>query len=315
MLLSAPFAPALVGSVPHRSPLSASITSIFDFGVAMDASPPAFSLAGPMLLMVADSGGGKSGIMLAMADAATSTVDATVINLDTVGTGVGDLGPSITFNATMSDKKIIVVLQFLLALCSARARWRAAYGWGNKWQVSIEHSAFCVFVDERPQLSPKARTLLMKLLFLGRKEAIWGYGGSQYGTNGHLGEATGPKLSVKLLGACRRVDVTELLGGGAPAEGYRADLIRAAAHTQLNDAGQIYGVGLPSTSDRPIRYQIREIRAPWPPSPVLGWYEPIKLCSGPSSPADEDAPEVPASVHSTASVSSKSASARWQGHS
>ncbi|MFF0754570.1 hypothetical protein [Streptomyces sp. NPDC004267] len=314
MLLSDPFTPALVGPVPYRPPLSASITDIFDFGVAMDASELAFSLAGLMLLMVADSGGGKSGIMLAMAEAATSTVDAAVINLDPVGTGVGDLGPAITLNATMSDKKIIAVLKFLLNLCSARARQRAAYGWGNKWRVSPEHPAVLLFVDEWPQLSPKAKALLIKLLLLGRKEAIWVFGGSQYGTKDHLGEAIGPKLSAKLLGACRRVDVTELLGGGALAEGYRADLIRAATHTAVNDAGQIYGVGLPGMPDRPIRYQVREIPAQLAAKLgaeraaaglpdlahtlteaglLMQWYELIKLCSGQSSPDGEDAPELP----------------------
>ncbi|MEV0989923.1 hypothetical protein [Streptomyces sp. NPDC049949] len=314
MLLADPFTPDLVGPLPYRPPLSASITETFDFGVAMDASELAFSLAGLMLLMVADSGGGKSGIMLALAEAATSTVDAAVINLDPVGTGVGDLGPAITLNATMSDKKIIAVLTFLLALCTARARLRAAYGWGNKWQVSPLHPALCVFVDEWPQLSPKAKALLIKLLLLGRKEAIWVYGGSQYGTKDHLGEAIGPKLSAKVLGACRRVDVTELLGGGALAEGYRADLIRAATHTAVNDAGQIYGVGLPGMPDRPIRYQVREIPAQLAArlgaerataglpdlthtlteaGLLLKWHELIKLCSGQPSPLGEDTPDLP----------------------
>ncbi|MDD9383129.1 hypothetical protein M8Z33_42085 [Streptomyces sp. ZAF1911] len=314
MLLADPFTPDLVGPLPYRPPLSASITDIFDFGVAMDASELAFSLAGLMLLMVADSGGGKSGIMLALAEAATSTVDAAVLNLDPVGTGVGDLGPAITLNATMSDKKIIAVLKFLLALCTARARLRAAYGWGNKWQVSPLHPALLVFVDEWPQLSPKAKALLIKLLLLGRKEAIWVYGGSQYGTKDHLGEAIGPKLSAKLLGACRRVDVTELLGGGALAEGYRADLIRAATHTAVNDAGQIYGVGLPGMPDRPIRYQVREIPAQLAArlgaerataglpdlthtlteaGLLLKWHELIKLCAGQPSPLGEDTPDLP----------------------
>ncbi|MGW1656602.1 hypothetical protein [Streptomyces atratus] len=261
MILTDPFTPELVGPVPYRAPLSGSITDLYDFGVAMDATPLVFSLAGLMLLMVADSGGGKSGIMLAAAEAVTSTRDAVVLNLDPVGTGVGDLGPAITLTACMDDELIIAVLQFLLAWCSARARQRAAYVWGNKWRVSPEHPAICVFVDEWPQLSATAKTLLIKLLLLGRKEAIWVYGGSQFGTKEYLGEAIGPKLSAKLLGACRRVDITELLGGGAIAEGYRADLIRAATHTAANDAGQIYAVGLPGMPDRPIRYQIREIDA------------------------------------------------------
>lgn len=261
MILTDPFTPELVGPVPYRAPRSASITGMFDFGVAMDATPLVFSLAGLMLLMVADSGGGKSGIMLAAAEAVTSTSDAVVLNLDPVGTGVGDLGPAITLTACMDDDLIIAVLDFLLAWCSARARQRAAYGWGNKWKVSPEHPAVCLFVDEWPQLSPTAKALLIKLLLLGRKEAIWVYGGSQFGTKDYLGEAIGPKLAAKLLGSCRRVDVTELLGAGAVAEGYRADLLRAATHTAKNDAGQIYGVGLPGMPDRPIRYQVREISA------------------------------------------------------
>lgn len=171
-----------------------------------------------------------------------------------------------------------------------------------------------MFVDEWPQLSPKAKALLIKLLLLGRKEAIWVYGGSQYGTKDHLGEAIGPKLSAKLLGACRRVDVTELLGGGALAEGYRADLIRAATHTEVNDAGQIYGVGLPGMPDRPIRYQVREVPAQLAArlgaerataglpdlthtlteaGLLLKWHELIKLCSGQPSPLGEDAPDLP----------------------
>ncbi|MFC9760151.1 hypothetical protein, partial [Streptomyces sp. NPDC056921] len=261
MLLSDPFTPELVGPAPYRAPRSASITGMFDLGVTMDATPLVFSLAGLMLLMVADSGGGKSGVMLAMAEAVTSTCDAVVLNVDPVGTGVGDLGPAITLTACMDDDLIIAVLEFLLDWCSARARQRAAYGWGNKWQVSPEHPAVCLFVDEWPQLSPTAKALLIKLLLLGRKEAIWVYGGSQFGTKDYLGEAIGPKLAAKLLGSCRRVDVTELLGAGAVAEGYRADLLRAATHTAKNDAGQIYGVGLPGMPDRPIRYQVREISA------------------------------------------------------
>ncbi|MFC0602304.1 hypothetical protein [Streptomyces palmae] len=254
-----PFTAELVGTVPYRAPLSASISDSADFGVAMDATPLVFTLAGLMLLMVADSGGGKSGIMLAMAEVVTSTRDAVVINLDPVGTGVGDLGPAITLNATMDDALISDVLDFFLNLCTARAAQRAAYGWGNKWRVSPEHPAFCLFVDEWPQLSAKNKAKLIRLLLLGRKEAIWVYGGSQFGTKDYLGEAIGPKLAAKLIGASRRVDVTELLGGGALAEGYRADLIVAATHTERNDAGQIYATGLPGMPNRPLRYQVREI--------------------------------------------------------
>lgn len=259
VLLKDPFTPELVGTVPYRAPLSASITDTFDFGVGMDATKLAYTLAGLMLIMVGDSGSGKSGIMLAMSEAVTSTRDAVVVNLDPVGTGVGDLGPAITLDACMDQDRIGAVLDFFLALCSARARQRVANSWGNKWRVSPEHPAFCLFMDEWPQLSDKNKKKLIKLLLLGRKEAIWVYGFSQFGTKDYLGDAIGPKLSAKLLGACRRVDVTELLGGGSIGEGYRADLLQAATHTERNDAGQIYAQGLPGVDNRPMRYQVREV--------------------------------------------------------
>ncbi|MFC7917602.1 hypothetical protein [Streptomyces sp. NPDC057386] len=262
MMQRSPFSPELVGDVPYRAPLSMSILDPADYGVSMDAKPLAFALAGLMLLMVADSGAGKSGVMLAMAEVVTACKDAVAFNLDPVGTGVGDLGEAITLDACMDDEKIVATLKFLLlTLCPARARQRARYGWGNKWRVSPEHPAIVVFVDEWAQLSAQAKTLLIRLLLLGRKEAIWVIGGSQFGTRDWLGEAIGPKLSGKLLGACRRVDVTELLGGGAIAEGYRADLLRAATHTEVNDAGQLYAQGLPGMPDRPVRYQVREVTA------------------------------------------------------
>ncbi|MER7690590.1 hypothetical protein [Streptomyces sp. NPDC097610] len=261
MMQRSPFSPELVGDVPYRAPLSMSITEPADYGVSMDARQLTFALAGLMLLMVADSGAGKSGVMLAMAEVVTACHDAVAFNLDPVGTGVGDLGDAITLDACMDDDKIVATLQFLLALCSARARLRARYGWGNKWRVSPEHPAIVVFVDEWAQLSAQAKSLLIRLLLVGRKEAIWVVGGSQFGTKDWLGEAVGPKLSGKLLGSCRRVDVTELLGGGAIAEGYRADLLRAATHTEVNDAGQIYAQGLPGMPDRPVRYKVREVTA------------------------------------------------------
>ncbi|MEU8960056.1 hypothetical protein AB0C93_37850 [Streptomyces sp. NPDC048518] len=259
MIQRDPFTPELVGTVPYRAPRSTSITDTFNFGVGMDASKLAYTLAGLMLLMVGDSGSGKSGIMLAQAEAVTSTVDAVLINLDPIGTGVGDLGPAVTLDACMDQDRIGAVLDFLLKLCTARARQRAAYGWGNRWRESADHPAFCVFLDEWPQLSEKNKKKWIKLLLLGRKEAVWLYGCSQFGTSEYLGNAIGPKLSTKMLGACRRVDITELLGGGSIGEGYRADLLVAATHTEPGDAGQIYAQGLPGMPNRPMRYQVREI--------------------------------------------------------
>lgn len=259
MLLKDPFTPELVGPAPYRAPLSGSIVDTYDFGVGMDASKLAFTLAGLMLIMVGDSGSGKSGISLALGEVVTSTRDAVLINLDPIGTGVGALGRAITLDACMDQALIGEVLDFLLRLCAGRAQQRRAHGWGDKWRVSSDHPAFCVFTDEWPQLNAKNKKKLIKLLLVGRKEAVWVFGFSQFGTKDYLGDAIGPKLSAKILGACRRVDVTELLGGGSIGEGYRADLLEVATHTETNDAGQIYAQGLPGIPNRPVRYKVRQI--------------------------------------------------------
>ncbi|NEE41816.1 hypothetical protein G3M53_92765 [Streptomyces sp. SID7982] len=259
LVMRDPFTPELVGAVPYRPPLSTSIVDRFDFGVGMDASELAFSLAGLMLIMVGDTGSGKSGIALALAEAVTSTRDAVLINLDPAGSGVGDLGPAITLDACMDQALIGNVLDFLIKLCSARARQRRAYGWGNKWRMSPEHPAFVVHMDEWPQLSEKNKKKLIRAILIGRKEGVWFEGFSQWGTKDYLGDAIGPKMPGKILGACRRVDVTELLGGGSIGEGYRADLLQPATHTEAGDAGQIYAQGLPGMPSRPVRYKFREI--------------------------------------------------------
>ncbi|WP_424217730.1 hypothetical protein ACN20G_36845 (plasmid) [Streptomyces sp. BI20] len=258
MLLRDPFTPEVLGPLPYRAPRSTSILDPFDFGVAIDSVPFVFTLAGLMLLIVADSGAGKSGMLLALAEAVTSTRDAVLINLDPINTGVGELGPAITLNA-FNQTTIGAVLEFLLELSSVRAHMRASYGWGNQWRPSPLHPALCVFVDEWPALSEENKEMLILLLLRGRKDGVWVFGGSQFGTKDALGKAIGPKLAGKLLGSCRGEDITGLLGKGAIAEGYRADLLEPATNAYIKrDAGQVYGT-VAGLDRRPIRYKFREI--------------------------------------------------------
>lgn len=254
-----PFTADVIGEVPYRAPLSRSILEPADYGVTMDADPLVYSLAGVMLLMVANSGGAKSGVMLAMAEVVTACRDAVAISLDSFGTGVGALEGAITLTANGDDDRICAVLDFLLTLCTARAQLRARMKWGDDFEVSEEHPAFVVFADEWPGFSQRAKAKLVQLMMIGRKEAVWVIGGSQFGTKKHLGDAIGAKLSTKIVGPCRGVDVTELLGQGSLAEGYRADLLRPATKTDPGDAGQIYAQGLPGMDDKPLRYKVRKI--------------------------------------------------------
>lgn len=244
--------------LPYRAPLSCSILDAADFGVALDGQRLMFSLAGLMLLLVADSGGGKSGIMLGLAEYATACYDCVVIDLDPHADGISELGGGVSLKAR-TDQQIEAVLAFLVKVTEVRAKLRTKFGMGNRWKVSRDHPAIVVFLDEWSQLSPAAKALAVILLRMGRKEGVYLIGGSQFGTKADLGKAVGPKVRGKVLGACRGADVVDLFGAGKMAEGYRPDQLTAASETDPADAGTTYALGLPGIPDRPLPYHWREI--------------------------------------------------------
>ncbi|MGW4805843.1 hypothetical protein [Kitasatospora sp. NPDC004272] len=247
-----------MGPIPDHPALSNSIMDAGSFGKGLDGTELAFSLAGVMGFLVADSGGGKSSIMLALADWATSCRDAVVISIDPRGEGVEALGDAIQL-AVSDDKHILKTLDWLDKLCEGRTRTRKARRYGKVWPVSPEHPAVVVFVDEWHDLPTKAKAKLLHLLRIGRKEAVWIIGASQFGTKEDLGSAIAPKMSLKMAGCCRGVDVTGLFGQGALREGYRADRLKPGTHTDPADAGTVYIQGLPGQRNRPMPWKFRHL--------------------------------------------------------
>ncbi|MGW2544750.1 hypothetical protein ACWC5I_28690 [Kitasatospora sp. NPDC001574] len=247
-----------MGPIPDNPALSNSIMDAGTFGQGLDGTELAFSLAGVMGFLVADSGGGKSSIMLALADWATSCRDAVVISIDPRGEGVEALGDAIQL-AVSDDKQVLKTLDWLDKLCEGRTRLRKTLGYGKVWRPSPEHPAVIVFVDEWHDLPAKAKAKLLRLLRIGRKEAVWIIGASQFGTVQDLGSAIAPKMSLKMAGCCRGIDVTGLFGQGALREGYRADRLQPGTHTDPADAGTVYIQGLPGQRNRPMPWRFRHL--------------------------------------------------------
>ncbi|MFG2910904.1 hypothetical protein ACGF13_38390 [Kitasatospora sp. NPDC048286] len=247
-----------MGPIPDNLALTNSIMDAGTFGQGLDGTELAFSLAGVMGFLVADSGGGKSSIMLALADWATSCRDAVVISIDPRGEGVEALGDAIQL-AVSDDKHVLKTLDWLDRLCEGRTRLRKSLGYGKVWRPSPEHPAVIVFVDEWHDLPAKAKAKLLRLLRIGRKEAVWIIGASQFGTVQDLGSAIAPKMSLKMAGCCRGIDVTGLFGQGALREGYRADRLQPGTHTDPADAGTVYIQGLPGQRNRPMRWKFRHL--------------------------------------------------------
>jgi S-DNA-T family DNA segregation ATPase FtsK/SpoIIIE len=250
-----PFATA--PGLPYRAPKSMSITDRFRIGTSVGGDPLELSLAGVMGLWVAASGGGKTGILQALAEGTTACRDNITIDLDPHGDGLEDLGDAVRITAR-TNEQIEAVLLFFLVMSKARARLRAKLGMGKKWKASPEHPAVTIFFDEFPKATDLAKKLAFDLLLVGRKELIEVEIASQGGQKGYLGENFAQMVALKAVGPCKVGDTRAVFGDGSVNEGYLPHKLSPATDTDPKDAGHIYIQGVPGMVDEPIEYAVHE---------------------------------------------------------
>lgn len=256
-----PFATA--PGLPYRAPKSLSITDRFRVGTSVGGDPLDLSLAGVMGLWVAASGGGKTGILQALAEGVTACRDNITIDLDPFGDGLEDLGEAVRVTAR-TNEQIEAVLLFFLVMAKGRARLRQKLGFGKKWKASPEHPAVTIFFDEFPKATELAKKLTFELLLVGRKELIDVQIASQGGTRLYLGENFAQMVALKAVGPCKVGDTRAVFGDGAVKEGYLPHKLSPATATDAKDAGHIFIQGVPGMADEPIEYAVHET-----PSEVL----------------------------------------------
>lgn len=250
-----PFASA--PGMPYRAPKSISITDKSRIGTSVGGDPLEAALSGVMGLVVASSGGGKTGLLQALAEVTTACYDNITIDLDPHGDGLEDLGDAVRLTGR-SHEQIEAVLFFFLMLSKARARLRAKLGMGKKWKVRPEHPHFTIFFDEFPKGSELAKLLAVQLLLVGRKEAVTLVIASQGATKFYLGESFAQMVALKIVGPCKVGDTRGVFGDGAVAEGWQPHRLAPATDTDPKDAGHIYAQGVPGRPDEPIEYAIHE---------------------------------------------------------
>ncbi|MDQ0758721.1 hypothetical protein [Streptomyces canus] len=251
-----PFASA--PGLPYRAAKSLSITDKFRIGTSVGGDPLEISLAGVMGLWVAASGGGKTGILQALAEGVTACRDNITIDLDPFGDGLEDLGDAVRITAR-SNEQIEAVLLFFLVMAKGRARLRAKLGMGKKWKASPEHPAVTIFFDELPKASTLAKRLYNDLLLVGRKELIVVEAASQGGQSSYLGANIAQMVALKAVGPCKVEDTRSVLGDGSVKEGYLPHRLSPATATDPKDAGHIFIQGVPGMADEPIEYAIHEV--------------------------------------------------------
>ena len=250
-----PFAGA--PGMPYRAPKSMSITDQFRIGTSVGGDPLEVSLAGVMGLWVAASGGGKTGILQALAEGTTACYDNITIDCDPHGDGLEDLGDAVRITAR-TNEQIEAVLLFFWAMSKSRARLRRKLGMGRKWQASATHPAVTIFIDEFPKLSDLGKLLAFELLLVGRKELIQVEYASQGGTSRYLGENIAQMMALKAVGPCKVGDTRAVFGDDSVREGYLPHKLSPATDTDPKDAGHIFIQGVPGMPDEPIEYAIHE---------------------------------------------------------
>jgi hypothetical protein len=215
-------------------------------------------LAGVMGLWVAASGGGKTGILQALAEGVTACRDNITIDLDPFGDGLEDLGDAVRITAR-TNEQIEAVLLFFLVMAKGRARLRAKLGMGKKWKASPEHPAVTIFFDELPKASALAKRLYNDLLLVGRKELIVVEAASQGGQSSYLGANIAQMVALAAVGPCKVEDTRSVFGDGSVKEGYLPHRLSPATATDPKDAGHIFIQGVPGMADEPIEYAVHEV--------------------------------------------------------
>lgn len=251
-----PFASA--PGAPYRAPKSVSITEKSRLGSSVGGDSLETSFAGVMGLVIATTGGGKTGILQAIGEITTACYDSITIDIDPHGDGLEDLHDAVRLTARTTEQ-IEAVLLFFLMLSKGRARLRKKLGMGRKWEVSRSRPHFVIPFDEFPKASKLAKKLAFELMTVGRKEAVTEILASQGGTTLYLGENIAQMIPFKVVGPCKVGDTRAVFGDGSVGEGWLPHKLSPATDTDAKDAGHAFVQGVPGRSDEPVEYKVHEI--------------------------------------------------------
>ena len=237
ILTSNPFAEP--PPAPERPPLSCSIRNALDIGISIDGEATPVVLAGQHVLIVSDTGGGKSTMVRTMADYVTACTDAVAVDIDPTGRGLGPLAPCAARRA-LNPADAEALLEYLLA--TAEARIAALGATEDNWTVTAGAPAIVVFVDEWPRLSKAGKQHALDLLRIGRKVRISLVVCSQDATSDVLGDAVADTFGVRIMLPCRQADVPLVVGqADAISRGWLPHLlVPSPGEWEPADAGQFY---------------------------------------------------------------------------
>ncbi|MFE0651035.1 hypothetical protein ACFVZH_20840 [Streptomyces sp. NPDC059534] len=232
-------------ALPDRAPNSLRLRDKALLALRMDGQHTEMSFLGLHFIVIASSGGGKSVTMRSIGDILTACDDVVVIDLDPGGNGLEPLAEAVGVRVVGADQMHLIeaVLEKLLKVAKARATLLGKLGMDDNWIPSREYPAIVALIDEYPQLSQKAKALVVAILRVGRKARVQIGLAAQEATKDSIGAAIADSIALKIVGPSRHQDIVQVLGAGAGANGWRPDRLHPAQGEDPADAGKAYIMG------------------------------------------------------------------------
>ncbi|WP_019358002.1 hypothetical protein [Streptomyces sp. AA1529] len=236
-------------ALPERKPNSVQMRDRSLVARRMDGQDTRLSFLGQHFITIASSGGGKSVTLRTIGDVLTACEDVVVIDLDPGGNGLEPLAEAVGVRVVGADSMHIIeaVLEKVLKIAKARATLLGKLGMGDNWVPSPRYPAIVTLLDEYPQLSQRAKALVVAILRVGRKARVQIGLAAQEATKDAIGAAIADSIALKIVGPSRHQDIVQVFGTGAGANGWRPDRLHPAQGEDPADAGKVYIMGGGST--------------------------------------------------------------------
>ncbi len=220
-------------------------------GVSADGNDTLIDRWRTNVVLVGQPGSGKSSAGWVLLDNDTANPDMHVVGIDLRGGGGpllnawGDLVETMATNADEAEK----LLDWLLAeaqsrttMLGARSRPGARTPGPENW-TPADGRQLVLYIEELPLLADEKGLVsrYAELLRIGRAPAVCSVALAQDMAKETVGSTSFRKhVMTTVLFACGADDVTNLMGRGSLAAGWRADLLMPADGINVNDAGRSY---------------------------------------------------------------------------
>lgn len=224
---------------PQRAPGSCSIRNQVSLGISIEGENTPVVLAGQHVIVVADTGGGKTALVQALAEFVTACRDAVVVDIDPAKRGLKALAPAAVMTAR-TPEEAEKVLESLLA--RATARIASMPPTQDMWEPTPDQPAVICFIDEFPQMSDRGKELAIRLLRLGREAMITIVLMTQDATSDVLSDAVADAFPIRIMLPCRQDDVPLVVGQrNAVSKGWLPHLLVPSPEPGFPaDAGRFY---------------------------------------------------------------------------